>query len=106
MNLTEIKNDFNKYCNLIYNRRIKESFSLIYDITGRNSLEHYKFTIDNYYETYKNILKYSFELVKDPEKEKIYNRLLKSLLELDDKIYKTFLKLYGLQISLPKTNIN
>ncbi|MFC2137371.1 tetratricopeptide repeat protein [Bacteroidota bacterium] len=89
MSRLEITKNYQEYCDLIYDRKVKESFDLIYKIISSNNLEHYKFTIDNYYETYKNILKYSFELVEDPEKEKIYNRLLKSLLELADEIYET-----------------
>ncbi|MBN2762548.1 MAG: tetratricopeptide repeat protein, partial [Bacteroidales bacterium] len=42
--------------------------------------------LDNHLETYRNILKYSFELNDDPEKEQVYNRLQKSLTELADDI--------------------
>jgi len=91
MSRLELTKNYQTYCNFIYERKIKDAFDLIYKIISLNSLEHYKFTIDNYYETYKNILKYSFELVEDPEKEKIYFRLLKSLLELGDEIYENII---------------
>ncbi len=40
--------------------------------------------LENYYQTYYYMLKYSFELSDDPEKEKIYQKLRKSLIELLD----------------------
>lgn len=40
--------------------------------------------LDYHRQTYMNILKYSFELGDDPEKETVYNRLVKALLELTD----------------------
>ncbi len=91
MGRENLSKDYNNYCKLIYDRKIKESFDVIYNIISKYKLEHYKFTIDNFYETYKNILKYSFELVEDPEKEKIYNQLLKSLLDLADEIKETII---------------
>jgi hypothetical protein len=37
-------------------------------------------------DTYRNMLKYSFELAPDPERTKIYNKLQQSILELTDDI--------------------
>ena len=42
--------------------------------------------LDNYRDTFTNLLKYSFERTeKDPEREKVYSHLIKSILELADK---------------------
>jgi tetratricopeptide (TPR) repeat protein len=67
-------------------RRLKDAFdalTLLANVCGNRDLKN---QLENHYDTYKNILKYSFELSDDPEKEKVYIRLLKALTELADDI--------------------
>jgi len=86
MKHVEILEKHRQFCWLIKEKKVKDAFDLLNEITEKFQANRFKFSIENYYETYKNILKYSFELVEDPEKEKIYNHLLKSLLDLADEI--------------------
>ena len=86
MTLKEIKNRHKDITYSIFEGRLSEAFEkleiavlLCKNIDYRNRLE-------KYLDTYKNILKYSFEYQLDPEREKIYSSLIKSLLILNDEI--------------------
>ena len=86
MNYTDLRKKYSEVLDHVSKHRIKETFSvldsLVPECTNRelsNSLEKHK-------ETYRNILKYSFELTDDPEKEKVYRRLMRNILELTDDI--------------------
>ncbi|MBN2519187.1 MAG: hypothetical protein JXB17_01675, partial [Bacteroidales bacterium] len=91
MKTLEIQEKYQLFCKLIKEKQVKDAFDVLNEIIDIFQISQFKFTVENYYETYKNILKYSFELVEDPEKEKIYNHLLKSLLELADEIKETII---------------
>ena len=45
--------------------------------------------LENHRETYRNILKYSFGEVEDPQKKEVYFRLLRSVLRLADTLFET-----------------
>jgi len=86
MTYPELIKKYNQVFDHVLAHRIKETFStldsLILECSNRdlsNNLEKHK-------ETYRNILKYSFELSDDPEKEKVYRKLMKDILELTDDI--------------------
>ncbi|MBN2347644.1 MAG: tetratricopeptide repeat protein [Bacteroidales bacterium] len=66
--------------------QVKDAFDILFELVEKCKNQDYKSHLNNYYETYKNILKYSFELGNDPEKEKVYVHLVKSVSELADDI--------------------
>lgn len=87
-------------------RQLKDVFTLLIKLTV--NLQDWKFTnIVNEHETnYKFMLHYLFEGVNDPEREKVYNNLLRSLYELTDDITNELLKTDSSNIFYQKYRIN
>ncbi len=96
MNYSELENQYQRISQLISEKRLKESFDLMNILAGNCRNVDYTNRLNNFRETYRNILKYSFELGDDPEKDKVYNRLVKDILELNDEIKEEIVLRYGL----------
>ncbi|MBN2214636.1 MAG: tetratricopeptide repeat protein [Bacteroidales bacterium] len=80
----------------IYLGQLKEAFDVMgqmAEICRNNDL---KIQLEKAFDTYRNILRYSFELGDDPEKEKVYQKLIKSLTELADDIREDIITGLGL----------
>jgi tetratricopeptide (TPR) repeat protein len=86
MNYSELISEYNKILSFISEKRIADAFGLLDKLAEKCTNIDFKDRLNENLETYRNILKYSFELSDDPEKEKVYNRLIKSLVELNDEI--------------------
>jgi tetratricopeptide (TPR) repeat protein len=86
MNYKEILDKHNTIVGLIVERRIAEAFKMLAKLTDSLRNLDFRTRLANNEETYRNILKYSFEQGDDPEKEKVYDRLVKSVLELADEV--------------------
>ncbi|MCK4921694.1 MAG: tetratricopeptide repeat protein [Bacteroidales bacterium] len=71
---------------LVSGRRIAEAFEALTKLTDKCRNIDFRNRLNKNIETYKNILRYSFELGDDPEKDKVYFRLVKALLELTDDV--------------------
>lgn len=96
MNYSELEHQYQKISRLISEKRLKESFDLMAVLAGNCRNVDYTNRLNNFRETYRNILKYSFELGDDPQKDKVYNRLVKDILELNDEIKEEIILRYGL----------
>ena len=86
MNLKEILSEFEVVHNHIKDKNLSEAFDILKILAESSKKFDFTSQLSNYQETYKNILKYSFEYGEDPEKEMVYFRLVKSLTELADEI--------------------
>ncbi len=86
MKYDELIKNYNRFFEYIKEKRLKNAFDLLGIMANQCRNRDLKNQLDNHFETYLNMLKYSFELSDDPEKEKVYTRLLKSLTELADDI--------------------
>jgi tetratricopeptide (TPR) repeat protein len=70
----------------IYTRRLKDAMDSLALLVNQCLNRDLKNQLDSHFDTYRNMLKYSFELTDDPEKEKVYTRLLKALTGLADDV--------------------
>jgi len=70
---------------LISKRRVKKSLEILHNMLEKSSQGMFNDEFDALTLTYKNMLKYTIEGINDPERDKIYNNLLKSILQLADK---------------------
>src|SRR4030043_1777609 len=70
----------------LYTGRLKDAMNALAMLANQCQNRDLKSQLDNHLDTYRNMLKYSFELTDDPEKEKVYTRLLKALTGLADDI--------------------
>ncbi|MBK3518411.1 tetratricopeptide repeat protein [Carboxylicivirga marina] len=98
MNVKEIKASHTKICQLLSQKNIKDSLDVIQLLVKES---HNGDLIDQHYNlefTYKNILKYTVEGITDPERQKIYNHLLRDVYSLSDKVVDVLLSKYSSEL--------
>ncbi|KPK87378.1 MAG: hypothetical protein AMS27_02460 [Bacteroides sp. SM23_62_1] len=86
MKYSELHEKINQVYDHINDHEVIDAFDKLLDLTAVCRNKDFANQLEKYRETYRNILKYSFELGDDPEKEKVYKHLMKSILELTDDI--------------------
>ena len=82
----ELKSRYTELCSSIAARRLKPAFDMLEKLISENSLGIYHDEYRNLEETYHYMLKYTIEGVSDPERQKVYLRLIVSVFELADKV--------------------
>lgn len=82
----KIHREHQQIVSLLHSRRVIDAVERLRILVGESQKEYINERIDNLVDTYRNILKYSFTASHDPEREKVYNYLLRSLLELADEL--------------------
>ncbi|MFH0841253.1 MAG: hypothetical protein V1903_01400 [Bacteroidota bacterium] len=73
-------------CSLISERRVKQSLDILSDMLQGVSSGDLRDEYDNLVMTYRNMLAYTIEGVNDPERNKVYLKLIQSILELSDQV--------------------
>ncbi|MRR20837.1 hypothetical protein EG827_11685, partial [bacterium] len=86
MNTSTIILQHKRVCNLIVRRKIKQSFDIMADMLDNVSVGSIRDEFTELQMTYLNILKYTVEGINDPERQKIYIKLLQNILKLNDRI--------------------
>ncbi|MBE0677949.1 MAG: tetratricopeptide repeat protein [Bacteroidales bacterium] len=86
MNTGTIILQHKRICNLVVRRKVKQSFDLMADMLENVSVGGLKDEFSELRMTYLNILKYTVEGIHDPERQKIYLKLLQNTLRLNDRI--------------------
>ena len=80
----EIKIMYSDICQSLAGRKLKPAFDLLEKMIGENGLEMYRDEWRNLEQTYRYMLKYTLEGIQDPERQKIYRKLILSVYELAD----------------------
>lgn len=75
-----------RVCTLIVRRKVKQSFDIMADMLEYVTVGGLKDEFSELQMTYMNILKYTIEGIKDPERQNVYLRLLQNILKLNDRI--------------------
>ncbi len=96
MNYSLVLEKYHRFFKYAFLGQLKEAFDVLEEMAEKCRNKDLKNQLEKSYDTYRNILKYSFELGDDPEKEKVYQKLLKSLTELADDIREDLISSYGL----------
>jgi tetratricopeptide (TPR) repeat protein len=82
-----LKNQYNDICHNLAEHKLKPAFDLLEKLITENELivrlEEWR-TLE---QTYKYMLKYTVEGTQDPERQKVYRKLIVSVYELTDDIY-------------------
>ncbi|MDX9696522.1 MAG: tetratricopeptide repeat protein [Bacteroidales bacterium] len=86
MNHIEIQTMYNEICNSIYAGELSLSITQLKIFANQTKKQYHQNQLDILEETYSNILKHSFKNISDPERDSIYQRLQRSLLEITDTI--------------------
>jgi len=95
MNTTKIIQQHKKLCRLVSEKMIKQSLDILEDmISGTISGDLH----DDYQTiamTYRNMLTYTIEGIDDPERNKVYLKLIQSILSLSDRVRQDILSHYS-----------
>ena len=75
-----------KLCALVSERKIKQSLDILSDMIAISTSGDLRDEYDNLVMTYRNMLTYTIEGINDPERNKIYIKLIQSILELSDQV--------------------
>ncbi len=95
MNVTKVIQQHKKLCTLVSEKRIKQSLDILSDmITGASSGDLHD-EYENIVMTYRNMLTYTIEGINDPERNKIYLKLIQSILGLSDRVRQDILSHYS-----------
>jgi tetratricopeptide (TPR) repeat protein len=82
-------------CSLVTEKKIKQSLDILSDMVAMASSGYLRDEYDNIVMTYRNMLTYTIEGINDPERKKIYLKLIQSILELSDKVRQDILSHYS-----------
>jgi tetratricopeptide (TPR) repeat protein len=83
----ELKILYADVCQNLADRKLKPAFDLLEKMIGENLLEMYRDEWRNLEQTYHYMLKYTVEGIQDPERQKIYRKLIVSVYVLADKVF-------------------
>jgi tetratricopeptide (TPR) repeat protein len=82
-------------CNLVSEKKIKQSLDILSDMMINASSGDFHDEYDDLVMTYRNMLTYTIEGINDPERSKVYIKLIQSILELSDKVRQDILSHYS-----------
>lgn len=77
---------YTEICHNLAKRRLKTAFDLLGKFLDESELKLYNDEYRNLEETYHYMLKYTLEGIRDPERQKVYRKLIVSVFELADKV--------------------
>jgi len=84
-----------RLCDLIARKRIKQSLDILKDMVDHATSGNLKDEYENIVTTYRNMLKYTLEGVRDPARNTIYLKLMQSILLLGDRVRQDILSRFS-----------
>ncbi|PTN09571.1 tetratricopeptide repeat protein [Mangrovibacterium marinum] len=87
MDNTDIKRQYRTICDHLAKRRLKSAFDQLEKLILTNALGLFHDQWRELNQTYHYMLQYTVEGIRDPERQKIYRRLIDSTYELADQVY-------------------
>lgn len=100
--MIEIENRYNEICTNLALRKLKSAFDSIEKLIHENGLHAFTDEYRIQEETYHYMLKYTVEGIHDPERQKIYLKLIVSVFHLVDKIHETLRMKYSSSMEYEK----
>jgi tetratricopeptide (TPR) repeat protein len=86
MDIRELNEQHARVIDHVVSNRVHDAFNILRGLATLCRDKDLQQQLSDLRDIYRNILRYSFELGDDPEKEKVYSHLQKSILELADGI--------------------
>jgi len=102
----DLKIKYNEICKNLSARKLKPAFDLLEKLIQESGLLMYNDEWRNLEQTYNYMLKYTVEGIKDPERQKIYRKLIVSVFELADKVHGAILLKYSSSLEYEKMRIS
>jgi hypothetical protein len=85
MDTAKVIQQHKKLCRLVSEKKIKQSLDILTDMISFSASGDMRDEYNDIEMTYKNMLTYTIDGIKDPERNKIYLKLIQSILKLSDK---------------------
>jgi tetratricopeptide (TPR) repeat protein len=86
INVRQIKTRYQRLCHLVSSRRVKDAMDVLNKLVSESAYSDFFIQQEHLEHTYEQMLNYMLEGVQDPERDKVYNKLLSSILELADRV--------------------
>jgi len=86
MDIKKIIQQHKQICSLISEKRIKQSLDILADMMAGSSTGELRDEYEKIVMTYRNMLSYTIEGINDPERNKVYLKLIQSILGLSDRV--------------------
>jgi len=95
MDTNKLIKKHNHITSLIAGKQVRQSINLIRELIDVSKSGDHRQQLENIGNTYKNMVKYTIEGIHDPQRHKVLTRMLKSLLELADRVKQEILSRYS-----------
>ncbi len=95
MEVVKIIQQHKRLCKLVSEKRIKQSLDILQDMITASLRGDLRDEYNNIEMTYRNMLTYTMEGINDPERSKVYLKLIQSILELSDRSKQDILSRYS-----------
>ncbi len=86
MEIAKVIKMHGKLCKLVSEKKIKQSLDILSEMIISASSGDLRDEYENIVMTYRNMLSYTIDGINDPERNKIYLRLIQSILKLSDRV--------------------
>ncbi|MEL7587360.1 MAG: hypothetical protein AAGU19_11665, partial [Prolixibacteraceae bacterium] len=98
----EFKQTYDDICNNLAKRRLKPAFDQLGRVIAENGLAVFYDEWQELEQTYQYMLKYTVEGIQDPERQKVYRKLIVSAFELADQINEALRLKYSSSVEYEK----
>ena len=95
MDIAKVIQQHKRLCSFVSDKKIKQSLDILSDMITNASSGDMRDEYDNIEMTYRNMLTYTIDGIQDPERSKIYLKLIQSILSLSDKVRQDILSHYS-----------
>ena len=106
MNISEINKAHLQILKLFLAHHVAEGLFHLKTFINQSQADEFKVLYDNYENTYSLVLKYTIKGVNDPQRPFIFNQLIKSLMELNDRVKEHQLEMLPSYINSIRRRIN
>ena len=86
INVQQIKSRYSRLCRLVSARKVKDALDVLNGLVSESGFSDFFIQQEHLEHTYEQMLNYMLEGVQDPERDKVYQKLLTSILELADRV--------------------
>lgn len=86
MEIAKVIKQHGKLCRLVSEKKIKQSLDILSEMIASASSGDLRDEYENIVMTYRNMLTYTIDGINDPERNKIYLKLIQSILKLSDRV--------------------
>lgn len=98
MDRKKIEEQYKLFCDLVTHHKVKSALELLKNLSSDTTYTSYRLEAEELESNYRNLIKYTVEGVEDPERHKIYQNIMRSTLDLGDRVREQLLTESGAMI--------